>query len=465
MREHTRHATWGAVLLGLAASAFAPAAMAQGAASATPAPNVELPKPLVIDDPMLASPPDAPRVIHSWEEALTLVRQQSPTYVSSYQNVLRAEAQSRVALAQLLPNLSGQASYTHQFLTQSFSLAGATFKSPASDVLGVGATLAVPIVNVRGIYAQDTAKASEQAAKLSFSDARRQIASSLVHSLLTTLAAERAAELNRVGLRAALERLELAKTKVQFRQGTTLDIERAEQDAASARSTLITGDESLRQTREALGVALGSSVPMSAPGDLSLDAFEKAVVQSCRLNSDVESRADVAAAKQRVLVAERAVKDAWLQLAPSLSLQSQLAYSSEAVLAPSTTWFVEGVLNIPLYDGGLAAATARDARASAEQYRQTLASTRLDALVAVAQAERAVTVLSASRDVAKTQRDLARSIDQRTREGYLHGLGTSLDLVTSAQSLRQQEINLVLLDFELSEAKANAVLANAECSY
>ena len=117
-----------------------------------------------------------------------------------------------------------------------------------------------PIVNARGIYAQATARRNIDAARESFDDARRRIASGLVHSMLTTLAASRAAELNRVGLRAALERLELAKTKVRFRQGTALDVERAEQDAASARSTLITGDESLRQAREALGVALGSSV-------------------------------------------------------------------------------------------------------------------------------------------------------------------------------------------------------------
>jgi outer membrane protein TolC len=430
-------------------------------------PALELPPPPPIDDPMLAPPPAAPRIIPSWDEALSLVRRQSPGYISSYQNILRAEAQARLALTQLLPTLNGSASYTHQFLTESFSLmaGGPTFQSPASDVFGIGATLNVPVVNARGIYAQTTAKRNVEAAEHGFDDTRRQIASSLVHSMLTTLASERAAELNRVGLGAALERLELAKTKVRFRQGTALDVERAEQDAASARSALITGDESLRQAREALGVALGSSVAMSAPGDLNLDEFEKAVVRSCKLNTDLESRPDVVAARKRVEVAERTVKDAWLMLAPSLSLQSQLAYLSEPVLAPNTTWYVEGVLNVPIYDGGLAAATAKDARAAAEQSRQALAETRLDALVGVAQAERAVSVLTASRDVAKTQRDLAKSIDARTREGYLHGLGTSLDLVTSAQSLRQAEISLVLLEFQLSEARANAVLANAECRY
>jgi outer membrane protein, multidrug efflux system len=442
------------------------AAHAQGASpSAAIEPPPDLPKPPDVSDPLLAPPPDAPRVLSSWDEALAWVKQRSPDYLTSRASVLRAEAQARLALVPLLPNLTGQASYTHQFLVETFAFSGVTFQSPAADTVGVAATLNVPIVNPRGIYAQKTAKESLEAARLGFVEERREIAVSLVHSMLATLAAARAAELNRVGLHAALERLELAKTKVRFRQGTMLDVERAEEDAEAAKRTLIAGDESLRQTRESLGVAVGSSVPVSAPGDLKLEDFENAVIRSCKLEGDIETRGDVAAAKKRVVVAERTVKDAWLQLAPSLLLQSQLAYTSDPVLTPATTWYVEGILNVPIYDGGMAAAMARDARGAAEQSRQALASTRLSALVNVAQSERAVSVLTASRDVAQRQRDLAKSVDQRTREGYLHGLGTSLDLVTSAESLRDAELNLALLEFQVSEARVNAVLSHAECDY
>jgi multidrug efflux system outer membrane protein len=86
-------------------------------------------------------------------------------------------------------------------------------------------------------------------------------------------------------------------------------------------------------------------------------------------------------------------------------------------------------------------------------------------MIEVARASRAISVDTAARAVAKEQRDLAARIDARTREGYARGVGTSLDLVTSAQALRQAEINLVLLDFELAQAQAGAVLANAECIY
>jgi outer membrane protein, multidrug efflux system len=56
-------------------------------------------------------------------------------------------------------------------------------------------------------------------------------------------------------------------------------------------------------------------------------------------------------------------------------------------------------------------------------------------------------------------------VDQRTRNGYMQGVGTSLDLVTSAQALRQSEIALALLEFQVAQARANAYLVNAECAY
>jgi hypothetical protein len=37
--------------------------------------------------------------------------------------------------------------------------------------------------------------------------------------------------------------------------------------------------------------------------------------------------------------------------------------------------------------------------------------------------------------------------------------------VTSAETLRDAEINLALLDFQVAQAQANAVLTNAECVY
>jgi outer membrane protein TolC len=120
---------------------------------------------------------------------------------------------------------------------------------------------------------------------------------------------------------------------------------------------------------------------------------------------------------------------------------------------------------VPLYDGGVRYGAMKDSHAALEQAHQALASARINAVVSAAQASRGVSVYEESRKVAQEQRDLAARVDQRTRDSYARGAGTSLDLVVSAQSLRQAEINLVLLEVQVGQARAGAVLTNAECVY
>jgi outer membrane protein TolC len=466
--------TWTSLALAQAAPG-APATPAAPVAPQSPTPEQVAPAPEV-SDPMLGPVESAPKVLRSWDEALTLIRTRSPDYATGYQNIRRAEAQSRIALAAVLPTLNGQASYTHQFLQAHFLLAVPSdtaalgfvrfpLVTPAANAWNFGGTLNVPIINVKGLHDVGTAKRNVDASRLSFSDERRQITTSVVNTLLSSLTAERVADLNRVGLRAALERLTLAEARLKFGQGTELDHDRALQDVAAARALLISGDESLRQAREELGRALGSPNPIGVPPTLDLEGFERAVARTCRLNEDIERRPDVLAARKQVEIADRKITSAELEIAPTVAATSSVNYVTAPTLAPNTTWSLGGVLTVPFYDGGARYGRMREARAELEQARQALISTRLNAIIASARAHRAVSVSQQSREVALSQRDLAARVDARTREGFSRGFGTSLDLVTSAQNLRNAEIDLAVRDLDLGEARAGAVLANAECIY
>jgi outer membrane protein TolC len=166
-----------------------------------------------------------------------------------------------------------------------------------------------------------------------------------------------------------------------------------------------------------------------------------------------------------VRIAKRVATSAELAPIPTLGFGSTFSYTTAPVLAPNTTFALEAILTIPFYDGGLRYGQLRDARAVAEQAAAALEQTRLDAIVASERAARNVDVARAARDIVKTERDLAARIDLRTRDAYARGRGTSLDLVTSAQALRLAEINLAILEFQFAQARANAVLENAECTF
>lgn len=430
-------------------------------------------------DPMLAPPPPAPTTIRSWDEAIEQIRAHAPDYLSGAEGIRRAEAQKEIALAALLPTLSAQVGYTHQFLAPlRTTLAGianpnanplqvvaAPLVTPAEDNVLLGATGTWSAINPRGLYAMGTANRQIEEAQLTFEDQRRQVAIAAVDAMLATRTALRVAELNRVGLRAALDRLTLTKARLAYGQAPAVDVDRATEDVAAARQTLIGGDESLRKAREALGVLLGSPVAVAPPDEMDVASLAGAVSRTCRVNEDIERRPDVRSARKQLEIAERNVNDARLMFSPTVDLSSTVQDSTTPVLGPNTTWSATATLTVPIYDGGARYGTLRDRRAALEQARQNLQKTRLAAIVASAQAKRAVVVNEQTRDAARQQRDTAARVDERTRDGYSKGLGTSLDLVISGQALRQAEINLAILEFQVEDARADAVLVNAECVY
>jgi multidrug efflux system outer membrane protein len=368
-------------------------------------------------------------------------------------------------LAAVLPIVDLQGSYTRQFYTAAFQIDQFNIISPPPNLWTVNVGLNWSVLNPRAIYQVGTASKNIEATRLSFSNQRRQIAMAIVDSMLATLAAERVAEVNRVGLRSSLERLALTEARAQYGQGTQLDVDRGLRDADSARRLIITGDEQLLQAREALGAALGSPLAISPPAGLDLDQFEAAVARTCHINDVIDHRPDVEAAQVQLEIARRKVHEAELLFSPTLSVSSNYMDNNVAVLGPTKTWDIEALINVPLYDGGARYGAMRDAHAAEEQARQNLIETRLNAIVGSAQALRLVGVRQAARDVSRNQVELDQRIDDRTRNGYANGIGNSLDLVTSAQDLRQAQIDLAILDFQVASARADAVLTNAECLY
>ncbi|HZI11965.1 MAG TPA: TolC family protein, partial [Myxococcus sp.] len=236
-----------------------------GAAAQPPPPvQAESPAQPSVSDPLLAPVPPAPAQVSSWAEALELLRQRSTDLRTALAQVESAAGLQRVALAGLLGTLTGTVSTQYNVLNPDATTiiggggtgagvgGGEGLRPTSPPVIGL-LSASVPLFNLQAITALGTARESRRAAVLTLAEVRRRLTGVLAQALVRVAAQERLSEVNRVNLRTALERLALAERRLELGAGTRLDVVRVQQDAESARTSVVTGDEALRQAREALG--------------------------------------------------------------------------------------------------------------------------------------------------------------------------------------------------------------------
>ncbi len=443
---------------------------ATASAQTQPLPNVEgvnLPPPPTVDDPDLRPLPPAKHTVSSWAEIASYLRAKSADLRIAIDEVGRAEAQRRVAWAGVLGTLSAQGTYTHNFFTvPSLQFNGTTTTTvsyPTPDFVTGGLNATFPIIAPRAWNGIHMANVNVDVQRATLEDIKHTISTTVAGDALRVVTDERLAELNRVGLRQALERLELAKRKTSLGAGTGLDVIRAQQDVETARSILVTGDETAREAREQFGLDIGVAEDVGVGGDLSFEAITKQLLSQCKPAPTIEERTDVTAARERVHFARVNTWDIKTQFFPTLTLDSALGTTSISYVNPATTWNIQAVLQWNIWEGGARYGNLRDAQLQVLEAQDRLDAVRRTAVIQVVQTDRGVTVAQQSRDVAERSRNLAAEVDRLTRAGFMTGQGTSLDLVTAAASLRQAEINLAISDANLIKARILAVLALSSC--
>jgi outer membrane protein TolC len=445
-------------------------------------PPIPIPPPPDVNDPMLAPVAEPLKKVVSWEQAVQLLKSRSTSLQTSYDEITRAEATARQQLADVLPAINGQLQGTHQLLTRTVTTQitggdllnpttgqpvslSTTSTQPQPNIGTGGLGLTWPVLNAAQWQQYGTARIQVDVNKLAYKDVMRTITQSAASALVSVVTAERVAELNRVSLRNSLELLDLTQRKTNLGSGTGLDVIRAQQTVETARATLVTGDESLRQARESLGLALGIPEQVGVEKTLNLNGLEQSARDTCKPAKSLDERADIASAKEAIHVADRNVDNVWLQFLPSASLNSTMSTSTQQGSPyPPVQWNIQGVITIPIWDGGNRYGLLHNAQALADEARQTLESDRRTAIVQITQAQRNVSVTEKSREVAANARQLAAENDRLTRVGYIEGKYTSNDLVLSTDALRQAEIQLAVQEFAVVQAKVAAILALSTCN-
>jgi len=243
-----------------------------------------------------------------------------------------------------------------------------------------------------------------------------------------------------------------------------VDVLRAEQEVSSARSNVVQADEALRRSREALGMALGFPEAWGVAPNIKVDALAADAKALCTPVGDPEQRSDVRAAKLNVEVSERAAESVTYANAPTLDVVSDFSYTTDPRSARPVLWSIGAVLTIPIYEGGRVGAERDTNVATATIARQQLTDAVRLARLQALQAQRAVTVAESNFTVSRQARDIAAESARLSRIAFVHGTGTSFDLVESAQRQRESEIDATIKEFEVVRASIAALLVLSNCS-
>jgi len=452
------------------------------AAGAPPKVSWTVPPPPEVDDPMLAPVPPPKRIVSSWAEAQQILRTRSTTLKAALDQVVQAEGQTMVAFAQYLPAFGGCAggssappgcangAYTHQLLTRPApENAVGTVQTnvvPIPNTLTGTLSLSQDILNVQEFDQIGINELMEDSSRLTVKDTRRTLDLALANEIVAVVTGERTAEINRVGLRVALEQFDISKRKEALGAATALDVVRAKQNAANARAALVNGDEALRQAREALGLALGIPEEVGVAREMNVNGLSEDALSACRAVSSVDQRPDIAAANRNLDVAKRNLRNTYYSFLPVITGQSTLSGTS-AVNAgyPNPTWSIGAVLSVPIFDGGTRLGTIKSERAAEDIAAQNLEGLKRQALIQVEQAQRGISVAEVTYKVSLEQRDLAAQNDEMTQAAFVQGHGTSVDLVTASEAHRLAEQNLAVAEFGEVKARLAALLALATCPW
>ncbi len=418
---------------------------------------------------MLEPAPRAAQIVTSWKQALELVRAHSVDVRSAVVRVERARAEARQALSGALPSLTGTARVgTHILMGERLNAFTGTRDEVPNPRTGwdAGLELRVPLFHPAEWQAHGTARDTIEARKLDVKDAERRVVAAIADAIVSTVTAERLAEVNRVLLRSALSTLDLNKRRAALGASSALDVLRAEQDVEATRAGVISADEQLLRAREALGLALGVPGGYGVSQEIRVENLAADAQTSCRKETNVAARADVQAGSAEVGLAERRTKNVDARLWPVIDAVSNLTVYGSRGASPNNeylAWTAGAVLVWNLYDGGQRYAERHALEADVRLSREQLNDTRRRAELEVSQSSRAVQVARTNLAVATRARDIAAETARLAKIAFMNGSGTSFDLVDTARTLRQAELDLAVKEFEVLRAEVTAFLALATC--
>jgi outer membrane protein TolC len=392
-----------------------------------------------------------------------------------------ANAQTRGARAQLLPDLNGDVREVVQqtdlvaagLRFSNISLGpGQSFNFPSIvgpfNYFDVRASVSQSVADLTRLHNYRSSKESARASAITVTQSRELIVLAVTGAYLQIIAGQSRIDTARAQIDTAQAAYTLAVDRNKSGLNARIDVNRSlvELQTQQQRLNSLVNDLAKQKITFARLIGLPQSQPVSLtdtqpfkPADAVSDVDEM-------IKLAWDQRPDVRAASAQVRAAEEARKAATSEYLPSLSLNADYGVIGVNPSQSHGTFSVTGALHVPIFRSGRITADVEQANAALAQRHAELEDIRGLVEQDVRNAQLDVDTASEQIRLAESNRRLAADTVEQARDRFNAGLADTIELVQAQESAATAEQDYIsaMFSYQLARAGLARAVGGAEKS-
>lgn len=356
-----------------------------------------------------------------------------------------ARAQRLRSLSQVLPNVNGTLSEEEQKINLAAlgfnpAVLGGAFSIPSSvgpfSTSDARARMTWSLVNFHSIDDLRAQSQNLKAANLNYRDAREKVVLAVGANYLLTVAAESRLTAVQAELKTAQALLQLADDQEKAGLAAHIDTLRAQVEVESRNQQVVQSENEVEKQRVSLLRAIGlpvtqkivlvNRVPYHEIPAIDLDhVYEEAL----------QTRSDYLAAVAQLKAAEFSRGSAWKEHLPSLQFVGDYGVIGLHPDSVSPSWTAQGILSIPIFQGGKIQADVAQADAQLAQSRARVADMKQRVQQDVLNASLDLRAAARQVESAKAALDYASQALTEAQDRFSAGLTNNIEVVQAQDAM------------------------------
>jgi outer membrane protein TolC len=390
----------------------------------------------------------------------------------SEESVSRAAGARRIALAELLPNVSARVAESRQRQNiEAFGFSGAAFGVPRVvgpfNVFDARVYLSQSLLDLTAMHETRAESHNLDAARFSYRSARDLVVLVAANAYLQVLAADARAQ----SARAQLQTSEALHTQaLDLKQSgiiAGIDVVRSEVRLNTDRQRVTVTQNEFEKARlqlaRLIGLPVGQAFAVSAQLP-NVPVPDMTVEQALALA--YRDRPDYLAALARVRAAESSRAAAFSEQLPSLHVNADYGALGLTASDPIATYTLAGSVSIPIFQGGRTQGRIAQADADLRQRRAEVDDMRAQIYYDVRSAFFDLQATGEQLQVAMRSRELANQELMQARDRFAAGVANNIEVIQAQQSVTTAEEQYIdgLLGFDVAKAVLARSLGDAEAA-